>query len=128
MIRLLSFNLQHGRPGDGARLDPATAPLADSDIADAGAAREVLAALADQIRDIDPDVIALQEVDLGQARSGRLHQAAFLAGVEYSQAVPSASGVSDIVSTFDNELPGLAGGDPAGILNNAQVNLQAILS
>ena len=55
-------------------------------------------------------------------------QAAFLAGVEYSQAVPSASGVSDIVSTFDNELPGLAGGDPAGILNSAQVNLQAILS
>ena len=55
-------------------------------------------------------------------------QAAFLAGVEYSQAVPSASGVSDIVATFDNELPGLAGGDPAGILNSAQVNLQAILS
>lgn len=79
MIRLLSFNLQHGRPGDGARLDPATAPLADSDIADAGAAREVLAALADQIRDIDPDVIALQEVDLGQRRSGRLNQTAVLA-------------------------------------------------
>ena len=79
MIRLLSFNLQHGRPGDGARLDPATAPLADSDIADAGAAREVLAVLADQIRDIDPDVIALQEVDLGQRRSGRLDQTAVLA-------------------------------------------------
>ena len=79
MIRLLSFNLQHGRPGDGARLDPATAPLADSDIADAGAAREVLAALADQIRDIDPDVIALQEVDLGQRRSGRLDLSAVLA-------------------------------------------------
>ena len=79
MIRLLSFNLQHGRPGNGARLDPATAPLADSDIADAGAAREVLAALADQIRDIDPDVIALQEVDLGQRRSGRLDQTAVLA-------------------------------------------------
>lgn len=79
MIRLLSFNLQHVRPGDGARLDPATAPLADSDIADAGAAREVLAALADQIRDIDPDVIALQEVDLGQRRSGRLDQTAVLA-------------------------------------------------
>ena len=79
MIRLLSFNLQHGRPGDGARLDPATAPLADLDIADAGAAREVLAALADQIRDIDPDVIALQEVDLGQRRSGRLDQTAVLA-------------------------------------------------
>ena len=79
MVRLLSLNLQHGRPGDGARLDPATAPLADSDIADAGAAREVLAALADQIRDIDPDVIALQEVDLGQRRSGRLDQTAVLA-------------------------------------------------
>lgn len=79
MIRLLSFNLQHGRPGDGARLDPATAPLADLDIVDAGAAREVLAALADQIRDIDPDVIALQEVDLGQRRSGRLDQTAVLA-------------------------------------------------
>ena len=34
MIRLLSFNLQHGRPGDGARLDPTTAPLADLDIAE----------------------------------------------------------------------------------------------
>lgn len=79
MIRLLSLNLQHGRPGDGARLDPATAPLADLDIADAGAAREVLAALADQIRDIGPDVIALQEVDLGQRRSGRLDQTAVLA-------------------------------------------------
>lgn len=79
MIRLLSLNLQHGRPGNGARLDPATAPLADLDIADAGAAREVLAALADQIRDIDPDVIALQEVDLGQRRSGRLDQTAVLA-------------------------------------------------
>ena len=79
MIRLLSFTLQHGRPGDGARLEPATGPLADSDIADAGAAREVLAALADQIRDIDPDVVALQEVDLGQRRSGRLDQTAVLA-------------------------------------------------
>ena len=55
-------------------------------------------------------------------------QAAFLAGVEYSQAVPSAAGVSDVIATFDNELPGLAGGDPAGILGSAQVNLQAILS
>ena len=55
-------------------------------------------------------------------------QAAFLAGVEYSQPVPSASGTSDIIANFDNELPGLAGGDPASILGSAQVNLQAILS
>ena len=55
-------------------------------------------------------------------------QAAFHVGVEYSQPVPSASGTSDIIANFDNELPGLAGGDPAGILNSAQVNLQAVLS
>ena len=55
-------------------------------------------------------------------------QAAFQAGVEYSQPVPSASGTSDVIATFDNELPGLAGGDPAGILGSAQVNLQAVLS
>lgn len=55
-------------------------------------------------------------------------QAAFLAGVEYSQPVPSASGTSDIIANFDNELPGLAGGDPAAILGSAQVNLQAVLS
>ena len=55
-------------------------------------------------------------------------QAAFLAGVEYSQPVPAASGTSDVIATFDNELPGLAGGDPASILGSAQVNLQAVLS
>ena len=55
-------------------------------------------------------------------------QAAFLSGVEYSQAVPSAAGVSDIIANLDNELPGLVAGDPAGILAGAQVNLQAILS
>ena len=55
-------------------------------------------------------------------------QAAFLTGVEYSQAVPSAAGVSDIIANLDNELPGLAAGDPAGILAGTQVNLQAILS
>ena len=129
MIRVLSLNLQHGLPGAGAGDgSAATGSLAGADISDPATARAVMRATAEQIAELAPDIIALQEVDLGQARSGRLHQAAFLAGVEYSQAVPSASGVSDIVATFDNELPGLAGGDPAGILNNAQVNLQAILS
>ena len=65
----------------------------------------------------------------GEAWKGEhADQAAFLAGVEYSQAVPSAAGVADVIAAFDNELPGLAGGDPAGILNSAQVNLQAVLS
>lgn len=79
MIRVLTLNLQHAQPGAGAALDPATAPLAGADIRDAGAAREVLAALADQLRALAPDVIALQEVDLGQARSGRVDQVAELA-------------------------------------------------
>ena len=79
MTRVLSLNLQHGRPGAGAVHDPATARLAGADLADSGAAREVLAALADQLSQIAPDVIALQEVDRGQARSGRLDQAAELA-------------------------------------------------
>lgn len=79
MIRVLSFNLQHALPGAGAALDPLTAPLADADITDPGAARDVLSALAGQIRALEPDVVALQEVDLGQARSGRIDQAGELA-------------------------------------------------
>ncbi|WP_172119407.1 endonuclease/exonuclease/phosphatase family protein [Actinomyces faecalis] len=79
MIRVLTLNLQHALPGPGAPGDPATAALAGSDIADPAAARQVLTALAAQLREIGPDVIALQEVDLGQARSGRLDQAAELA-------------------------------------------------
>ncbi|WP_167145622.1 extracellular solute-binding protein [Actinomyces sp. ZJ308] len=61
-------------------------------------------------------------------RGKHADQAAFLAGVEYSQAVPSAPGVSDVIANLDNELPGLAAGDPAGILAGAQVNLEALLS
>ncbi|QPL05156.1 MULTISPECIES: endonuclease/exonuclease/phosphatase family protein [Actinomyces] len=79
MIRVLTLNLQHAQPGAGAALDPMTAPLAGADIRDVGAAREVLAALADQLRALAPDVIALQEVDLGQARSGRIDQVTELA-------------------------------------------------
>ncbi|EEH65947.1 endonuclease/exonuclease/phosphatase family protein [Actinomyces urogenitalis DSM 15434] len=79
MIRVLTLNLQHALPGPGALSDPATAPLARADITDPAAARQVLGALALQLREISPDVIALQEVDLGQARSGRLNQAAELA-------------------------------------------------
>lgn len=79
MIRLLTLNLQHGLPGPGALHDPATAALAEATITEAAVARRVLAALADQLSEIGPDVIALQEVDLGQARSGRLNQTAELA-------------------------------------------------
>ena len=87
MLRLLSLNLQHALPGAGAAgaagsgvaADVPGSGVADADIRDPEAARAVLAALADQIAELAPDVVALQEVDKGQARSGRLDQAAVLA-------------------------------------------------
>ena len=80
MIRILSLNLQHGLPGAGAGDGSAsTGSLAGADISDPATARTVMRATAEQIAELAPDIIALQEVDLGQARSGRLHQAAFLA-------------------------------------------------
>ena len=81
MLRLLSLNLQHALPGAGAAgaADVPGSGAADADIRDPEAARAVLAALADQIAELAPDVVALQEVDKGQARSGRLDQAAVLA-------------------------------------------------
>lgn len=92
MLRVLSLNLQHGAPGvgalgvgarpadapDGSAESGAKAALADVDIRDQGAARAVLLALAEQIRKLEPDVVALQEVDLNQPRSGRLDQTAVL--------------------------------------------------
>ena len=73
MLRLLTLNLQHAQLG---ALAPA---LAGPGARDPRAAREVLVALAGQLAALGPDVIALQEVDLGQARSGRLNQVAELA-------------------------------------------------
>lgn len=78
MLRLLSLNLQHALPGAGAADAPDTG-VAGADIRDPEVARAVLAALAGQIAELAPDVVALQEVDKGQARSGRLDQAAVLA-------------------------------------------------
>lgn len=75
MIRLLTLNLQHGAPGAGAR----GTRLEDADISRSATAWAVLATLAQEIQEIAPDVVALQEVDLGQPRSGRLNQAAVLA-------------------------------------------------
>ena len=80
MIRVLSLNLQHGLPGAGAGDgSAATGSLAGADISDPATARAVMWAAAEQIAELAPDIVALQEVDLGQARSGRLAQAAFLA-------------------------------------------------
>ncbi|PHP53088.1 endonuclease/exonuclease/phosphatase family protein [Actinomyces ruminis] len=80
MLRVLTLNLQHGQPGVGAGDGTAASgSLAGADIRDPAIARAVLAALAEQIAELGPDVVALQEVDLGQARSGRLDQAGVLA-------------------------------------------------
>lgn len=76
MLRLLTLNLQHAQLG---ALAPAPAGPGARDPRDPRAAREVLVALAGQLAALGPDVIALQEVDLGQARSGRLNQVAELA-------------------------------------------------
>lgn len=80
MLRVLSLNLQHGLPGAGAGDgSAATASLAGADITHPRTARAVLTALAEQIAELEPDVVALQEVDLGQRRSGALDQAAEIA-------------------------------------------------
>lgn len=79
MIRVLSLNLQHCLPGAGAEHDSGTASLAGADITDPAAALTVLEALAEQISALDPDVVALQEVDMRQRRSGGLDQAGELA-------------------------------------------------
>jgi len=58
-VLVVTFNLQHGEPLTG----------------DARSAQRLAAA----VRDVPGDVIALQEVDKGQARSGRVDQTAVLA-------------------------------------------------
>ncbi|GAA4418858.1 hypothetical protein GCM10023169_08930 [Georgenia halophila] len=67
-MRVLTLNLQHGRPA-------ATAPDAG-----ARASAVTLRRAAEEIADVDPDVVLLQEIDKVHPRSGGLDQAAFLAG------------------------------------------------
>ncbi|MFP3714253.1 endonuclease/exonuclease/phosphatase family protein [Puerhibacterium sp. TATVAM-FAB25] len=74
MIRLVTFNVQHGRGDDGAT---------DAD------------RLARAVAALDADVVALQEVDRGQARSG---------GADLARAVAEAVGAHD-----HRYVPALAG-------------------
>lgn len=67
-LRLLTLNLQHGLPAVGSPRNGQPA----------GA--ETLAAAAAEIAAVGADVVLLQEVDRNQARSGRVDQAALLAG------------------------------------------------
>ncbi len=81
MIRVLTLNLQHGAIGPAAAQapDPAHRALAGGDVSDPGTALAALEALAEQVAEIAPDVVLLQEVDHHQARSANLDQTAVLA-------------------------------------------------
>lgn len=66
-FRLLTLNLQHGMPAVGSERVRQRPDL------------EILREAAAQIAEIDADVVALQEVDKLQRRSGRVDQTAVLA-------------------------------------------------
>lgn len=77
-MRVLTLNMASGRGSDGAPLDGAAMATGLSE----------LAALAS-------DVVALQEVDAGQERSGGTHQAAAVAaacGIEHWRFAPAITG------------------------------------
>jgi multiple sugar transport system substrate-binding protein len=52
---------------------------------------------------------------------------AFLAGAEYAQFPPNQAGAADVITDFNAQLEGLAGGDPQSILTSVQSNLDAIV-
>ncbi len=53
--------------------------------------------------------------------------AAFINGAEYAQFPPNADGASDVIADFNAQLEGLKTGDPAGILQSVQANLEAVV-
>jgi multiple sugar transport system substrate-binding protein len=53
--------------------------------------------------------------------------AAFLAGADYAQSIPTYEGTADVLTDFNSQLPGLKTGDPAELLKSAQSNLEAIV-
>lgn len=134
-IRVLTLNLQHALPGAGASTYDADTGLSvsDADITAPAQARTVIAALARQIRDLAPDIIALQEVDVGQHRSGRLNQAVELAralgwehcrfAATYAGPVnglrrrPRRSALADVHDDYCGPLRSLLGLPPAGFGN-----------
>ena len=53
--------------------------------------------------------------------------AAFLAGADYAQGVPTYEGTADVITDFNAQLEGLKNGDPQQILDSVQSNLEAIV-
>jgi multiple sugar transport system substrate-binding protein len=54
--------------------------------------------------------------------------AAFLAGADYAQGIPTYDGTADVITDFNSELQGLKNGDPQQILDSTQSNLEAIVN
>ena len=54
--------------------------------------------------------------------------AAFLAGADYAQGIPTYDGTPDVITDFNSELQGLKNGDPQQILDSVQSNLEAIVN
>ncbi|MFE4601544.1 endonuclease/exonuclease/phosphatase family protein [Kitasatospora indigofera] len=84
LLRLATFNVQHGRriPDEGrpsATADTATASDSATDVA-------AVQPLVDAVASLDADVVALQELDRLQERSGRIDQA---------RAIAEATGAAD---------------------------------
>lgn len=77
-LRLATLNLQHGRSNAGDRPGPPLGP----------------AGLARAVSGIDVDLLALQEVDVGQSRTRGLDQAAVVAGATGLRAYRFAAAVS----------------------------------
>ena len=131
MIRVLTLNLQHGLSREGA---PTTA-----------------AELADAVSDLQADVVALQEVDRGQPRSGGIDQARVVADalalpyvrfaatltgdVRLAKASPSRWGMADgaayglaiasrwpVVTWFVRPLPKLPARHP--VISHGRVRLR----
>lgn len=53
--------------------------------------------------------------------------AAFLAGAEYAQGVPTNDGISAVITDFNASLEGLKTGDPQQILDTVQSNTEAVV-
>ncbi|TDN92267.1 extracellular solute-binding protein [Microbacterium sp. BK668] len=53
--------------------------------------------------------------------------AAFIAGADYAQGIPTYEGTADVITDFNSQLQGLKDGDPQQILDTVQSNLEAIV-
>ena len=74
-LRLASANLQYGRANDTATL----AEVASGQPYSPQVAHQLYSQVAQQLRELNADVVLLQEVDLHQNRSGRVDLAGLLA-------------------------------------------------